>query len=311
MKPFFRLLCAATLILVPFVGLKGADAPAPPAPATGDSTITRSRVNLALHIPAAAAGEHGPLGVLIFFGGVGDSIEYYQKAFTPAADALDLVVVVPQMPWFAKRGEVEAKGVLQALDGVAASIESQFHSDPDLRLVGGASAGGPPAHDLAKKWGARVPFLLLHSTLDSAWVKGPRLLHLVGRNETAWLGTDAHGGQGFDVHEKDLYAVPDEDHQVHFKHMQPWLETELSAWRIAVSERTLRVVEEKLKQNQPREAGAILHSTKEAVRFLSATLDGNDPFFAFQNKRRKELREKYQKEIQAIETIRLRLKIVF
>ena len=106
---------------------------------------------------------------------------------------------------------------------------------------------------------------------------------------------------------KDLYAAPDEDHQVHFKHMQPWLETELSAWRIAGSERTLRLVEEKLKQNQPKEAGAIIHSTAEALRLLSETLADNDPFFAFQNKRRKALREKYPKEIQAIETIKARL----
>ncbi len=245
----------------------------------GDSTITRDRVNMALHVPATADKPHGPMGVLVFFGGVGDSIDYYQKAFTEMADKLDLIVIIPQMPWFDKRGEVDTPGVIKVLDDVVTQIETQFHTDPNLRLVGGASAGGAPAHDLTKKWGAKVPFQLLHSTVDSAWVKGPRLLHLVGRNETGWLGTDAHSGQGFDINNKDLYAVPDEDHQVHFRHMQPWLETELSAWRIInMSSKRGRGEDE-----------AALNYLKKSYDLLSETLQGDDAFLQYQNKRRKEL----------------------
>ena len=277
MKSSLRLCLLTIFTLLALPQTKAED-----ALAVGDSTITRSRVNMALHVPATADKPHGPMGVLVFFGGVGDSIDYYQKAFTEMADKLDLVVVIPQMPWFATRGEVDVGGVIKALDDVTAQIETQFHTDPNLRLVGGASAGGSPAHDLTKKWGAKVPFQLLHSTVESAWVKGPRLLHLVGRDETAWLGTDAHSGQGFDINNKDLYAVPDEDHQVHFRHMQPWLETELSAWRI---------------MNANGKAGtdeATLNSIRKSYGLLSETLQGDDAFLQYQNKRRKDFSTKFK-----------------
>lgn len=258
--------------------------------ATGDSVITRDKVDIALHVPAAASGEHGPFGVFVFFGGVGDSNEYYQKAYAEMADKLDFIVVVPRMPWFATKGEVDTPGVIKALDGLVADLETQFHTEPNLCIVGGASAGGGAAHNLAQHWGAKVPFLILHSTLDRFAVKGPRLLHLVGRDESAWLGTDAHGGKGFDVNNKDLYAVPDEEHQAHIRDTRPWLETELSAWRL---EKAGFVI-----TGGPNASSeAAIRSHKESLRLLSETLQGDDAFLQFQNKRRKDLKLKLETQL--------------
>src|ERR1043166_1858300 len=72
---------------------------------TGDSVIEYDTVTYALHVPKTADGPHGPFAVLVFFGGYGDSIEYYQKALASMCDDLDVIAVIPQMPWFAKPGK--------------------------------------------------------------------------------------------------------------------------------------------------------------------------------------------------------------
>jgi hypothetical protein len=71
---------------------------------TGDTNITRAGVNHALHVPKTADHTHGPFPLFILFGGYGDAAEYYQKTLTPMAEQLDLVLVVPHLPWFREPG---------------------------------------------------------------------------------------------------------------------------------------------------------------------------------------------------------------
>jgi len=198
----------------------------------GTSTVRRDAAEVGLYVPAATNRLRGSTGLFIFFGGMGDSVEHYQKALAPMADALDLVVLVPHLPWFAEPGRAQPLQIMAALEELRGELEQAFQADAELVVVGGASAGGGAACWVAREWAARVPFLVLHSTRPCPERIGARTLHVVGESETALLG---EGGAGERLGEgsTDRFAVPGEGHQVHVRHMRAWLETELARYRVA------------------------------------------------------------------------------
>lgn len=266
----------------------------------GDSTVVRNRVNLGLHIPPGADGPHGPMGVMIFFGGTGDSIEVYQKALSPMADALDLVVVIPQMPWFQDPGKVPEAGVYQALAHVLDEIEKSFHSDPRWVIINGASAGGAVAHELTRKWASKVSLLILHSTGPFPDISQPRILHVVAEKETNRLNPEGRHGPVLGRGHKDSFAIPGASHGAHFAHMEVWLETEMAVLRLEQASPTIRLAEGKLSRGQADQAAAILRSTVEATGILSKTVPENDALFQYEAKHRQELAVKYAAQIQTV-----------
>jgi len=273
----------------------------------GDSDIHRQGVNYALHVPPAAETTHAALGLLVFFGGVGDSTAYYQKAFTPMADDLGLVVVVPQMPWFSKPGDVGVPGVLASLDGLRREIEARFRTDPGLVIVSGASAGGNSACLLASRWDTAVPLLVLHSTGPCRSDVKARILHLVGQQEAAFLPEDGRSGTFLGQGTTDMFAVPGEAHEVHFKDMRWWVETELSALRLAASGPQVALAEKDLAAGKPAEAKARMQVYADAARVLAASVVEGDAFTKYQNVRRRELLNQCRKAIGAVEQMQRRI----
>lgn len=257
--------------------------------ATGPSHIIRDSVNFGLYVPKTAERPHGPLAMLVFFGGYGDAVDYYQKQLASLADDLDIVVVVPQMPWFREKGEVSAIGVIATLDGLKQELETRFGVDPGLAIVGGGSAGGSSACQLTRRWKTSVPLLVLHSSNRCSAIGRTRSVLLVGENEVSFLGEEASGGKRLGEGLTDLFAVPKEQHEIHFRHMRWWLETELSALRLERADATLRLAGER-----KADATAILRSTKESASRLSTAIPDDDDFLRYQNDRRKELREKWR-----------------
>jgi hypothetical protein len=250
--------------------------------ATGDSIIEYDTVTYALHVPKSADGPHGPFAVLVFFGGYGDSIEYYQKALAEMCDELDMIAVIPQMPWFAKPGKSSAAAVMGSLDGLRKEIETQFHTDTNLVIVSGASAGGGSACQLTRRWGKNVPLLVLHSTNRCSGIGNTRSVLLVGENEAGFLGSEAEDGKLLGQGLTDLFAVPKEQHEVHFRHMRVWLETELSAVRIERSDSSAKP------------------DLNRAINLLLTPVPDTDAFFKYQQTRRAELRTKCQSKIDAL-----------
>ncbi|MEO6845659.1 MAG: alpha/beta hydrolase fold domain-containing protein [Chthoniobacterales bacterium] len=260
--------------------------------APGDSILSRHDVNIALHIPPDLAASHGPAGILILFGGTGDRIEYYQTAIAPLADALDLALVIPQMQWFATPGKDNAH-VCQELEKVVTEIEAQFKTDPHMVIISGASAGGGIAHDLAQKWRNKTPLLVLHSTGPIADLSGPRTFHVVADKEKARLGPAGSSGVVLGRGHKDMFAVPNGEHEVHTKYMQVWLDSELAIWRLEQAQQTMDKAEEKLRKNDPTQALAILKSTLDSAKTMSEPVDGTDAFFQYETKHRQEIATRF------------------
>jgi hypothetical protein len=248
-----------------------------------------------LHVPKTADEPHALFATLIFFGGYGDAADYYQKTLAPMSDDLEFVLVVPHMPWFREPGKADEEQILDSLNQLKTELETRFHTDPKLGIVSGASKGGPITCELASRWSSAVPLLILHSTYFCSTKNSARTLHLVGEKEVAFLGHEGQSGKVLGVARKDLYAVPNEEHGAHFRHMKAWLETELSAVRLERANETLR-----LAQKEPTQAGLVLRSTKAAARYLSENLPESDDFMKYQNARRKELLSKFQEQIATI-----------
>ncbi len=270
---------------------------------TGKSTLVRQGVNMALHIPSTLEGVHGPAGVLVFFGGSGDSIEYYQKAFAPISDALDLAVVVPQMPWFKEAGKVPPSGVNRALKSVVGEIEKQFQTDPRLVIVGGASAGGGAAHDLTKEWSQKVALFLLSSTGPFPDASKPRTFHVVAEKEVSRLGPLGRSGAVLGKGRKDMFAIPGGSHSAQIPHLKVWLETEMAVLRMERAQETIRKAEDHLRRRENEQAQSLLNSTLAAVGILDQTAQDGDGYFQYEGKRREELRTKYASVIKSLETI--------
>jgi len=270
---------------------------------TGDSTITRGGADFTLHVPQPADEPHGPLPMLVLFGGYGDAADYYQKTLAPIADSLDCILVLPHLPWFQEPGKADEEQVLAALDTLKAELESRFHSDPKLVIVSGASKGGPIACELAHRWSESACLLVLHSTYFCPTKNSARVLHVVGENEVPLLGREGRSGKVLGVGRKDLYAAPKAEHGAHIRPMQLWLETELAALRLERIAETLASVEKLAGDGKHAEARQMLQSSQAAATVLSETLPADDDFATYQNSRRKELREKYRVEIERLETV--------
>jgi hypothetical protein len=296
------LLCAAALLGLG-VGMTDAVEPLP----VGSSEIVRQQVSMAVHAPSTLEGAHGPAGVLVFFGGVGDSTAYYQKAFAPLADALDLVVIVPQMPWFKEPGKTPPRGVYGALKQAVNEIEKQFQTDPRFVIVGGASAGGAPAHELTKQWSQKVPLFLLASTGPFPDIAKPRTFHVVAEKEVSRLGPQGRTGIALGKGKKDLFAIPGGSHSAQIKHLSTWLETEVAVLRLEQAQETIRKAEEKLRSKENDQARAILASTLAAVRILDQPVAEGDDYFKYEAKRRQELKAKFAPTIKLLEAAEAKL----
>jgi hypothetical protein len=275
--------------------------------ATGNSTVVRSGVNIALHVPSDLDGPHGPAGIFIWFGGVGDSISYYQKAFTPLADTADMVVVVPQMPWFADHGQVQSPGVYQALEGLVAEIEKRFQTDPQWIMIGGASAGGPPANELAKKWSPRVARLVLASTNLSTGLEQVRTLHVVAEHESPALRLQGAETMSLGQGKKDSFAVPKGEHSAQVPHVELWLATEVAAMRLEQGMKTMRLTEEPLTRNDIAQAKAILKSTFASAHTLSEPAPNQDAFFQYETRHRQELLKSFAPTVEALNNLHTKL----
>jgi len=273
----------------------------------GDSLIERNGVSMALHIPATLEGAHGPSGVLVFIGGSGDSNVGYQRSLGKVADALEIALVVPQMPWFRDGTNIPVPTIFKGLDSVVDQIEKQFSLKPGWIFVGGASAGGKSATDLAAKWSSNTQLLLLASTGPFSDVRRSRTLHVVAENEMDRLGPRGRRGSVLGKGKVDLFAIPGGQHSAQIKHLTVWLETEISILRMEESSATLRQAEDALRAGKGDEARAILRSTREAVTILGTPTAESDEFFQYETQRRKELLEKYSATIRSLEAVEAKL----
>jgi len=283
-----KTLANALLLLACLACLASRPVSAADALSPGDSVIVREGVTIALHVPPATNPPPASLGLLVCFGGQGDSVQGYPRLLAPLADALDLIVIVPRLPWFAQRGEVGVDGVIVALNVLRRELQEQLGADPGLVVVTGVSAGGAGACLLAKRWRHTVPLLVLHSTWRCVKEPAARTVLLVGEAETGFLGDAASAGPVLGKGTVDLFAVPGAGHQVHLAQMRAWLETELSAWRLARVPAALRAA-----GDHPVQRASVERTTATATRLLNTTLPEPDDFFRYQNHRRAELRPRF------------------
>jgi hypothetical protein len=273
----------------------------------GDSTLTRSQVNVGLHVPASLAEPHGPAGVLIYFGGLRDDVSDYLRPLGMVGDALDLVVMVPQMPWFTDAGKVQPAGIYPVLGRMVDDATKQLGLGQPWLMIGGASAGGTPAHELARKWSSKVDLFLLSSAGPFPDVGGPRTLHVVAEGEVNRLGPQGHRGVVLGQGKKDMFAIPGSRHGAHFKHLRAWLETEVSALRLAEAAKTVRLAEEKIAKGEADTASGILKSTMAAVDLLGQPMGGADALFQYEAKRRQELLQRNGATLKLLEDVKVKL----
>ncbi|MGH8048630.1 MAG: hypothetical protein ACREKL_15430 [Chthoniobacterales bacterium] len=271
--------------------------------ATGLSTVVRKDVNFALFVPPDLAGDHGPAGIFVFFGGKNDSIEMYQQSLATVAQTMDLILIVPQMPWFADPGKVPEAGVIRALEQLVPEIEKQFHTTSSLIVVGGASAGGPIAAQLANKWSAKVALLVLASTPVQPDAR-KKTLHVVAASESELLGPDAKRAPILGKGKKDIFAIPGGHHTAQVEYLQPWLETEVTALRLDLASQTTQAASQALMQRNSAKAEAILNSTHMGTLILSTQVPGTNSFYEYENARRKALVKKYEAPTQSVDKLR-------
>ncbi|MEO8205596.1 MAG: hypothetical protein ABI615_05405 [Chthoniobacterales bacterium] len=275
--------------------------------ATGDSTIVRNGVSIALHIPPSLTKPHGPTGILIFFGGKGDQLPHYQKALAPVSEALDMVVVIPQMPWFYQGPQISTATIYQVLQKLVGDIESQFKTDPHWIIIGGASAGGRAANELAYMWPSKVALYMLCSTGSFFDIKSYRTLHIVADKEVAWLGPEGNSGAVLGKGRKDMFAVPGGEHSDQIPHFQVWLKTEMAVLRMEKAAETLKLAQEKLQKGEPQQAQEILQSTVDSAKALGEPAPQGDAFFQYETKHREELLAKYASTIEGLKNLEVKI----
>lgn len=273
---------------------------------TGNSTVVRRDVTFALHIPESLSKPHGPAGIFIFFGGKDDTTEMYQLSLTNLADSLDLVVVVPQMPWFKDPGKVPEIGVVRALDVLVGEIEKQFQTTPAWVIVGGVSAGGEIAYQLASKWSSKVALLVLAST-------GPlpnipkKTFHVVAAAEIELLGPDGKQAPILGRGKKDVFAIPGGHHTAQIEYVEPWLQSEVSAMRLGIAGQTMQAANQALMVRDAAKAEAIVQSTYLATTILGQQAPGTNSFFEYEKKYREDLLKKDAKTIESLTKLRTKI----
>jgi hypothetical protein len=294
-----RVLVACGLLAAP--SLHAADAPL----TTGDSTVVRRDVTFALHIPEDLARPHGPSGVLVFFGGKNDSAEMYQQSLSSTAELLDLVLVVPQMPWFAEPGKVDEPGVIRALEQLVTEIEKQFKTT--WVIVGGASAGGNIAVAVAGKWSSKVPLLTLSSTGPFPDNQRLKTFHVVAAEEIEQLGPDGKKAPLLGKGKKDVFAVPGGHHTAQLEYLAPWLESEVSALRLNIASQTMQAAQQALMTRDTKKAEGIIQSTYMASNIIAQAPPGMNSFFDYEKTYRQSLLKKYTSTIQSMQKLRTKI----
>ncbi|MEO6055195.1 MAG: hypothetical protein ABIP97_14400 [Chthoniobacterales bacterium] len=270
---------------------------------TGDSTIVRDGVSIALHIPPSMQAPHGPSGILIFFGGKGDQLAHYQKSLTPISDALGMVVVIPHMPWFYQGPKISTATIYRILEQVVVDIEKQFQTDPHWLIIGGASAGGKGANEMAYMLSSKTALYMLCSTGSFFDIKALRTLHVVADSEVAWLGAEGKSGNVLGKGRKDMFAIPGGEHSDQIPHFQVWLKTEMAVLRMERATQTMQEAEEKLRKGNAVQAQQILQSTLASAQALNEPAPDGDAFFQYEIKHRQELLAHYDSTIQSLKKL--------
>lgn len=275
--------------------------------ATGASMVEQDRASYGVFIPPSFGANSGPSGVFVFFGGRGDSVETYMRSLTPLAEAQNWVLIVPQLPWFKEPTKASASDILRGVDKLIGRIEKEMNPGPLWLAVGGASAGGAAAHDLAKKWSSKLNLLVLASTGPFSGVGKVRTLHIVADNEQNRLGSDGRKGNSLGKDAKDIFLIPNGKHSAQIPHFKVWMETEIARLRLAQASATLQQAEAKLRQNQLAEAETLLQSSFRAVETLDFPALGSDAFYEYENQRRAAMKTEFAREIEALAAMKPRL----
>lgn len=273
----------------------------------GNSVVTRGKANFGLHIPAVFAEKEMPGALLVFFGGSGDSVAAYQRSLTPIGDTEQMVVVIPQMPWFSEPAEASTTEIFRELKDLVKDIETQFATGPLIVAVGGASAGGSAAHELAKKWSSQVEFFILSSTGPFPKLSQPRTFHVVAESEKNRLGSQGDQRNKLGKGKTDIFLIPDGKHSAQIPHWKIWLETELAALRLEQAEEILRAADEQMRRGDKARAATLLALPLSAVETLRQDPSDQDEFFQYEGKSRAELLEKYAATVKKLDEAKIQI----
>lgn len=271
---------------------------------SGAFEVDRGRVHFGLNVPASLTQPHGPSGVVVFFGGSGDSVATYQRSIGAIANDLDIIAVVPQLPWFGDPGQADPAEVNRMVQRLLGELENAYDIKPCWVIIGGASAGGGAAHELARRMGSKVDFLVLASTGPFQDLRQTRTLHVVAEDEGHRLGSGSRGRNSLGRGNKDSYIIPDSRHSAHTRHLRVWLETEVSELRLAAAEETLRQAAALAQAGQRDEAADVLRSTWRSIDLLRSDPGDRDELFTYERQRRTEILAKYQPVIERLESAR-------
>lgn len=270
----------------------------------GAFDVDRGRAHFGLNVPDSLTKPHGPSGVIVFFGGSGDSVATYQRSIGAMANDLDLIAVVPQLPWFGDPGQADAAEVNRMALRLVDELQDVYDLDPCWVIVGGASAGGGSAHELARRMGSKVDLLLLASTGPFQDLRQPRTLHVVAEDEGPRLGSGSRGRNSLGRGKKDAYIIPGSEHSAHTRHLRVWLETEVSELRLAAAEETLERAAALAQAGQRDEAAAVLRSTWRSIDLLRSGVNDGDELFDYERQRQADILTRYQPVIKRLESAR-------
>ncbi len=270
----------------------------------GAFEVDRGRAHFGLNVPASLTKPHGPSGVFIFFGGSDDSVATYQRSIGAIANDLDIIAVVPQLPWFSDSGQADVAEVHRMFQRLQGELAQAYNLDPSWLIVGGASAGGTAAHEYARRNSSRVDLLLLASTGPFADVSRPRTLHVVGEDEGQRLGSGNRARTSLGRGKKDSFIIPGGRHSAQTRHIRVWLETEVSELRLAAAESTLERAAALARAGQRDEAADVLRSTWRSIDLLRSEVNSGDALFDYERERRAEVLKRYQPVIERLESAR-------
>lgn len=271
---------------------------------SGAFEVDVGRAHFGLYVPESLTTTHGPSAVYVFFGGMGDSVSRYQERFGTIAEALDIIVVVPQMDWFSDPGRADADEVQRAFQRLLRDVQSEYQLNPGWLFIGGASRGGAPAHALARRLGSRTDLLILASTGPFAAIRQPRTLHVVAENEAERLGSGRSRQNSLGSGHRDAFIISGGRHSAQIDHQRVWLESEVARLRLEAAETTLREAANLAQSGDRDQAANLLRSTWRMLDLLRAPVDARDALFDYERQRRLDLLEQYAPVIERLDSAR-------